>query len=235
MALTICTFMVSPFQQNARVVADFDTKQAMVIDPGDEIPRILDWVCEHDLRLETLFLTHCHIDHAGGVKALLEQVSERGMSEPTLYYHRDDKMIADNIEPYALMCGLSAEQYRNVPEPTAFLDVTEPFLFAGRSLELRFVPGHSPGHVVLFIADEEVTFEGDFVTEKVVFGPLLIAGDTLFRGSIGRSDLPGGDGELLLASIRSQLFTLPDQTLVLSGHGPNTSIGREKQHNPFLR
>ena len=234
MSLIVCTFMVSPFQQNARVVVDTTAKKALVIDPGDEVERIYDWVVSQGASVESIFLTHCHIDHAGGVKRLLAVIRGREGAVPLVYYHKNDQMIADNISSYAMMSGLDPQHYCDVPKPFIDLEGKTTFSFSEYTFDLRFVPGHSPGHVVLYLSDADVSFQGDFVQQVDVSGPLLIAGDTLFRGSIGRTDLPGGDHSLLITSIRTQLLSLPEHTIVLSGHGPNTSIGFEREHNPFL-
>lgn len=233
MTYHIETFLVSPYQQNARIIIDLEKRRALMIDPGDDVQRLMAFIEKQEVLIESILLTHCHIDHAGGVASVYEYVHQKGIQRPALYFHQNEQALADNIEPYAEISGLSSKQFRNVPKPDAYLDMKRPFVFAGQPLVLRFVPGHSPGHVVLFFNEGAFSFSGAYSMPDFQ-GPLLIAGDTLFRGSIGRSDLPGGNGELLLSSIKSQLFSLPDKTVVLSGHGPNTSIGFEKLNNPFF-
>lgn len=234
MTLTVCTFVVSPFAQNARIIADFQTKKALLIDPGDDVQKILNWVCDRNLTVESILLTHCHIDHAGGVKALLKLMQTRGLPCPKLYYHEFEQVIGNHIQAYAKSCGFPDGMFENVPKAHSYLDVSKSFNFSNRCLDILFVPGHSPGHVALYFESESWCFEGDLTIKNCVDTPLLIAGDTLFKGSIGRTDLPGGNHQQLLSSISTQLFCLPDHCLVLSGHGPHTSIGFEKKHNPFF-
>eukprot|EP01047_Picozoa_sp_COSAG01_P000284 COSAG01_NODE_4_length_55812_cov_1344.168109_46_plen_239_part_00 len=233
--LKIYTFVVSPYQQNARLLVDIETKEAMLVDPGAEVERMLAVIQKEGYLLKTVFLTHAHIDHAGGVKRLLDMLKQRGDVQPELLYHSIEKQVGAHIKRYAEFSGLDPVDFDDVPEASAYLD-QETHLSVGHIQgELRFVPGHSPGHLVLFFSDVELCFEGDLLEQHNFKGNVLIAGDTLFYRSIGRSDLPGGNAELLLQSIQSQLLTLPEDTLVLPGHGPQTSVGVEKRLNPFLK
>ncbi|MBG91229.1 MAG: hypothetical protein CL521_05370 [Actinobacteria bacterium] len=230
MGLKIYTRVVSDFAQNARVLIDEDTQDAVVVDPGADVKRLLLDVGE--ATITTIFLTHCHVDHSGGVLDLLTQLKALGRPRPLLYYHSGDQMIANSVELYAQSMGLSG--YSNPPSADVDLAQVEGLNVGEIQGEVRFTPGHAPGHVVWYFSGVEAQLYGEF-SKETDFSGVLLAGDTLFRGSIGRTDLPLGDHQQLIDSIRTQLLSLPDDTLVLTGHGPNTTIGLERESNPFLR
>ena len=225
--LEIVTLLVSDFQQNARILRDHSSKKSVIIDPGAEAELLIDAATSDGFLLEAIFLTHCHIDHGGAVKRIFSLINY----PLQLMYHSLDQPLADSIELYAAQCGLSG--YDNVPKATDYIDDLAMITFGNISLSCLFTPGHAPGHVAFF-------YEGGEVVLRDMFGvtttqdPILLAGDALFKGSIGRTDLPFGDTSLLINSIKTQLFKLPDHTRVLSGHGVNTTIGAEKTGNPFL-
>ena len=211
MSLIIKSRVVSMYQQNARVLLDTESREACIVDPGANVSELL--AMADGYRVTSVFLTHCHIDHGGGVAELLDLCVPR----PQLFHHSEGQFLGDRIDMQAEMLGLSG-QYRNVPLPDVDLKGVGTFSVGSYTGKVLDTPGHAPGHVALY-----------FESEK-----LVIAGDALFRGSIGRTDLPGGNFELLIRSIRDQLLTLPDETRVLCGHGPDTTIGVERVRNPFL-
>lgn len=206
-------FTFNPFQENTYVLYD-DTKEAVIVDPGcftqQEFDFLVDSIESEGLKPVRLVNTHCHLDHVGGNSYVMK--------------HYNLKLEAHDLDlPTLHQAPLSAQMYgiHNFiasPEPDVFISEKDTIRFGESELEIRFVPGHAPGHVVFYAREEG----------------FVIAGDTLFQQSIGRTDLPGGNHELLLSSIEQQLFTLPDSTVVYCGHGPSTEIGFEKNNNPFF-
>lgn len=207
------SFIFSPFSENTYVLFD-DSKECVIIDPGcyDEHERneLKRFITKNELTPVKLLNTHCHLDHVFGNAFVMK---EWGLD---LIIHPEDLITLKWAKQAATRYGLEMEES---PEPTEYYDMEKGFTFGNTHLELRFCPGHAPGHIV-FIHHET----------KVVIG-----GDVLFQGSIGRTDLPGGDFETLKASIENEMYTLPDDYLVYSGHGPETSIGLEKRQNAFVR
>lgn len=212
--LTIHTIEVTAFIQNCRILTVKGSQNAVVVDPGGGISKIEQYLKTNSLTLKEIWLTHAHIDHCGGVAALL-----RNCGNIPLLAHPGEKVLRENIEAIAKLYGVSDEPLENCPEPTRGISGGETLNFEGESFEVIFTPGHSPGHLCFYNAKEN----------------LLIAGDTLFAGSIGRTDLPGGDYSTLIASIKEKIFTLPPDTKVLSGHGPDTTVEVEKKSNPFFQ
>lgn len=209
--LEIVTLTLGPVQTNAYLIADPATGEAAVIDPAWDGPAILAEAGRRDWRIGNIWLTHAHFDHLGGSAA----VADGSSPEPPVGLHPADYPLWRN-EGDAPLFGLHIDPG---PEPTVDLAHGQILRLGGNLLEVRHCPGHTPGHVVFYCA-----------AEKVVF-----CGDVIFSGSIGRTDLSGGDYELLIASIRSQVLTLPDDTRLLPGHGPETSVGLERAYNPFLQ
>ena len=205
-------FEFSPFQENTYVLYD-DTKECVIIDPGcydaAEQKRLVSFIEENDLKPVKLLNTHCHLDHIFGNKFVAEKY---GL---TLECHEGEMVVLNYSAQAAKMYGLQLEPS---PHPGKFIEEGEIITFGDTILSSIFVPGHSPAHLC-------------FYCEKDAF---LIAGDTLFKMSIGRTDLPGGDHALLLKNIKEKLFALPDDTKVYSGHMGETSIGFEKINNPFV-
>ncbi|WP_187261187.1 MBL fold metallo-hydrolase [Pontibacter beigongshangensis] len=210
MKVTCLTF--NPFQENTYLLHD-DTKECIVIDPGcyekQEQQELKQYIAEHGLKVVRLLNTHCHIDHVLGNKFVADTYGVE------LEIHETDLQTLRSVPVYAPSYGfpMYAEQ-----APGAFLKEGEPVTFGNTELQVFFTPGHAPGHVV-------------FYSEK---DKACIGGDVLFRSSIGRTDLPGGDFDTLIRSIHTKMFTLPDDVTVYPGHGPETTIGFEKKHNPFL-
>ncbi len=214
---------VGPFFKNGYVVGCERTRQAIYIDPGDEVEQMLAFIAGNELRVTHILLTHAHVDHVSGVAE-----AKRATGAP-IYLHRDDQFIYDNAVRTGMMFGLTVEQpppvdhYYEGDEP---VDAArgKPIVFGDYEVRVAHTPGHCPGGVCLVLSKT-----GDQGT------PHLFVGDTLFAGSVGRTDLPGGDYETLLEAITGVLFTFPDDSIVYSGHGPETTIGREKATNPFVR
>ncbi len=210
--LVIDEITVTPFQQNCRILSIVGSDDAVVIDPGGEAERILELLEDKGLQAKAIWLTHSHLDHCGGVKALKEETNA------VLYGHAWEKEHRARVEDIKKMYGITDEDMENCPEPDVFLRGGETLTFGPLTFEVLFTPGHSPGHLCFYERSQGV----------------LIAGDTLFSGSIGRTDLPGGNHGMLLESIREKILSLPDNTRVLPGHGPETTVGRERRTNLFL-
>jgi glyoxylase-like metal-dependent hydrolase (beta-lactamase superfamily II) len=195
------------FMENCYVVADADRRDAVLIDPGEETERFLEVIAERGWRLTAIWLTHAHVDHIMGVAAVCA-------SHPVpTWLHPLDRPLYDALPQQGAWMGL---RLAAATVATHDLAASVPVRVGGLSFDVRHVPGHSPGSVA-------------FIGHGVAF-----VGDVLFSGSVGRTDLPGGDGAALLASIRRELLPLPDSTVVYSGHGPATTIGAERETNPFL-
>ncbi len=227
MPLIVKTIPVCEYQQNARVLLDTHTKKAVIIDPGGEAEKL--YSATEDYIIDKIILTHCHLDHAGGVVDLLEIIKDENHPSPELYWHSKDTPLSENIEKVAERYGFSG--YKNPPPATQWLDNISSISIGSYTAQCLFTPGHAPGHVALFMPYVDSILQDNPINEA----PLLFAGDALFKGSIGRTDLPFGDTKTLLSSIKTQLFPLPNTTLILSGHGPNTTLKEEKEHNPFLK
>lgn len=205
--LAIDTLTVGPLQENCYLLTDPQTGRAVLVDPGDEAARILNAL--NGFTLEAIWLTHAHFDHVGALAHI-----HRHVPVP-VYLHEADRPLLGHAAASAAIFGLTLEQPHVQTLP---LEAGGRLRFGPHEAECRSTPGHAPGHMAFY-----------FEREGVVF-----AGDALFRGSIGRTDLPGGDSAQLLESIRRELLSLPDATRVLPGHGPETSIGQERRTNPFL-
>lgn len=231
--LKIFTIPVTPFSQNARVLYDSDTRSAVIVDPGGDIDAILSVVRQLEPTELSVLLTHAHIDHAGGVTRCLELAKAEFGSAISLAAHADP-LLRTTIASQARLFGLSSDDYRNAPEPDLVLGEGDTFSVGNIPARVSWVPGHAPDHLTLFFDVPEFELHEDGPGQRM-FAPVLLSGDTLFAGSIGRTDLPGGSMPLLLRSIQEKLLVLPDDTVVLCGHGPATTIGEEKQFNPFLQ
>jgi glyoxylase-like metal-dependent hydrolase (beta-lactamase superfamily II) len=200
---------VGPVQENCWVIRRDGADRALVVDPGEEAGRILALVEDLGVTVEAILLTHTHFDHVGAVAPVA-----RATGAPVYCPELEVPVLAD-IMRYVPWPGFGPYESYDADETVAG---GERLTLAGLDLDVIFVPGHSPGHVAYSIADEQV----------------LVGGDVLFQGSIGRTDLPGGDHATLLASISTLLERLPDETLVLPGHMGTTTLGRERATNPFL-
>jgi len=203
-----------PFMENGFVVGCETTREAALIDPGDGVEALLAFADRHKLSIRHILLTHAHFDHITGVA-----IAKRAVNAP-VYLHRDDLFIYEHAAEHGAMFGLRIE-----PQPPIDVFYTAGQTIAFGTCEARpyHTPGHCPGGVCLQFGQNGAA------------GKELFVGDTLFAGSIGRTDLPGGDYDVLVASIRNVLFAFGDDAVVHSGHGPDTTIGRERRSNPFLQ
>jgi hydroxyacylglutathione hydrolase len=207
------TQAVGPFFKNGYVVGCEDSKDAVLIDPGDEVGSLLAFAERTGLAIRHILLTHAHVDHITGVAA-----AKRALNVP-IYLHRDDLFLYQHVVEMGAMFGLAVEAQ---PPVDAFYTPSQVIAFGGCEARVHHTPGHCPGGVCLQIGTAGTP------------GTELFVGDTLFAGAIGRTDLPGGDYSTLIASIRNVLLPLGDAAIVHSGHGPDTTIGRERLTNPFL-
>ena len=205
---------VGPFFKNGYVVGCERTAQAVLIDPGDEIDQLLDAIRQQRLAVVHILLTHGHVDHVSGVAE-----AKRALGAP-IHLHKDDLFLYQNAVRTGMMFGLTVEE---PPPVDRYYEGDQPIEFGDFEVSVRQTPGHCPGGVCLAVSKK-----GD------ASPPALFVGDTLFAGSIGRTDLPGGDYATLMRSITGVLFTYPDESIVYSGHGPETTIGRERGSNPFV-
>ena len=213
-------FVLTPFQQNTRVIACESSRLAICVDPGEESGAIVSYLEREELTLQAITLTHGHLDHIGGTYAL-----SRSFPEAEVILHADDEDLYYGLPRQPLLMGIQPEQlgalgfdYEDPPKLTRNWIDGETYEVGALKLKVMHCPGHTRGHVVL--AEEK---------ERKVF-----VGDCLFAGSIGRTDLPGGDYDQLIDSITRNILSLGDDFTVYSGHGPETTVGTEKVSNPFL-
>jgi glyoxylase-like metal-dependent hydrolase (beta-lactamase superfamily II) len=208
--LNYLTVPVTPFAQNCSLIWDEQTKQAAVIDPGGELDRLLQEVKRLGLKLEQIWLTHAHIDHAGGTGELA-----RRLGLPIIGPHPGDQFWIDGLPQQSAMFGFApAEPFT----PTRWLHDGDTVTLGGHTLDVRHCPGHTPGHVVFHSPELKRAF----------------VGDVLFAGSIGRTDFPQGDHDTLIASITQRLWPMGDDTVFIPGHGPESTFGRERRTNPYV-
>ena len=212
--MNIKSFTFNTFQENTYVVYD-ESKECIIIDPGcynaQEQEELKSFINEKELTPVKLINTHCHIDHILGNQFVAEKWNLE------LYMHKLDIPLLENGEEIGKMYGF--EEYKGSPFPKHFLDEKDELTFGNSKFDILFTPGHAPGHICLYNKENN----------------LLVAGDVIFQGSIGRTDLPGGNHETLINSIITKLFPLPNSTQIFCGHGPSTNLGYEKEHNPFLQ
>jgi hydroxyacylglutathione hydrolase len=211
--LFLDVFPVGPIQANCVLLGDRDAGVLAIIDPGEESARIMERVKDSGLEPTMVLHTHGHLDHAGGTADLVRRLP----AGIPVGLHRDELQLYQGLVMQGRMFGLEVEE---PPMPDLWLEHGQRLELGGLELEVQHTPGHSPGGVCFVIHGAAE--------------PLVIVGDVLFAGSIGRTDLMGGSFPVLEESIRQQLYTLPDETRVICGHGPDTAIGREKASNPFV-
>ncbi|WP_158748425.1 MBL fold metallo-hydrolase [Acidobacterium sp. S8] len=204
------TFPVGPLQCNCTILADETTHEAMVIDPGDNIPQISARLNKHGLKLKQIVVTHAHIDHVGGALKLKQQTGA------PILLNQNDLPLLQMMEMQAGWLGIETPE---VAPPDASAEDQLIIGLENYPAQVLHTPGHTPGSICLHFAPLN----------------LLIAGDTLFAGSIGRTDLPGGDFKQIIRSLHDRVLTLPDETHVIPGHGATTTIGEERESNPFLQ
>jgi hydroxyacylglutathione hydrolase len=200
---------VGPLQCNCSILGDETSREAIVVDPGDDIPSILAILAKHNLTVKQILVTHAHIDHIAGAHNLKQ------LTGAPILYNQNDLPLVGMMEMQAGWLGIPTP---HVAPPDDNLEDGKLISITGLSGTILHTPGHTQGSVCLYLPDHT----------------LLIAGDTLFSGSVGRTDLPGGNTRQLLTSIHNQILTLPDEVKVIPGHGEETTIGEERQSNPFL-
>ena len=200
---------VGPFQENCYIVGDEGMGAGVLVDPGDEAVRIALAVEQTGLEIDRILITHAHIDHVGAVADLVDEYA------CLVLMHAEAEPMLQQLPTQAIMMGL---RFGKVPTVDRHLEDEEVLEVGALRLKALYTPGHAPGHLAFYVEGEG----------------LVLSGDALFAGSVGRTDLFGGDMDLLMRSINQRLMTLPDETRVYSGHGPQTTIGDERAHNPFL-
>ena len=208
--LETVSFTLGPAQTNAYLVADSETKEAAVIDPSWDGHVILEAAQKRGWRIGHLWYTHAHFDHIGGAGAIADALNPL----PLVALHPNDHVLWRAGGGGAFF-GFDIDPG---PEPTIDFTHGQILKLGSVEFEIRFTPGHTPGHCILYVSASDTCF----------------CGDLIFAGSVGRTDLPGGEWNTLEKSIREQIFTLPDETRLLSGHGPETTVGEEKRSNPFV-
>ncbi len=207
--MDVRSFTVGPAAENCYVARRDGSEKGLIVDPGDEPQRILAAVEGLGIEVEAILVTHCHFDHIGAVAPVAKATGAE------VWVPEIEKFVLDDINSFVPWPGFGPfESY----DAEHTLKGGEKLELAGFEIDVIFTPGHSPGHVTFSIPDEQAIFSGD----------------VLFQGSVGRTDLPGGDWEALLASIQGKLFQLPPETIVYPGHGPLTTIGEEMRENPFV-
>lgn len=201
---------VGLLQCNCSVLGDEQTREAIVVDPGDEVERIQAVLRQYGLTVKAIVITHGHIDHISGAQKL------KTLTGAPVFMNSSDQELVDALDKYAAWLGVPTPEAVEVDTATKDGDTLQ---LNTRDLHIIHTPGHTQGSLCLYVPAEHK----------------LLAGDTLFKGSVGRTDLPGGNTKQLLSSIKTKLLVLPEDTLVTPGHGESTSIGEEKDRNPFLQ
>lgn len=208
--LKVYTVPVTPFMQNCRIIVCEETKLAAIVDPGGDVDKVVGKVTELGVKIEKIILTHGHLDHVGGTEPLAKHYQVNIIGP-----HKNEQFWFDGLPNQCQMFGFPMIESFH---PDVWLEEGETVHVGNQPLSVFTCPGHTPGHVVFYSQNSN----------------LVLVGDVLFKGSIGRTDFPRGDAPTLIKSIEEKLFTLPDDTVVMSGHGPDTTIGHEKKTNPFL-
>jgi len=210
LALEIIPFILGPIENNTYLVIDEETKQASIVDPSFDSIKLLEYAKKHNYEISQIWCTHAHFDHIVGINDLLSQM----VNAPMVFLHPNDLPLW-NSHGGAQMFGVPFEVKF---QPTNLLKDNDFFNLGQTRIQTSITPGHTKGHVIYYIPDAKVVFSGDLI----------------FRMSVGRTDLPGGNQLELLKSIERVIKVLPDETRLLSGHGPETTVGYEKKYNPYL-
>ena len=208
--MKVAIIPVTAYQQNCSIVWCPETKKGALIDPGGDLDKLQKAVEQKEIEIEKILLTHAHIDHAGAAADASDLYDA-----PIIGPHEGEQMLIDMMDMQSQMSGIPAKKFT----PDQWLKGGDTVTVGNLHFDVLFCPGHTPGHIVFHAPKNNIAF----------------VGDVLFNGSIGRTDLPGGDTQTLLTSIKTQLFPLKANTVIVSGHGPNTTIGNEKTNNPFLK
>jgi glyoxylase-like metal-dependent hydrolase (beta-lactamase superfamily II) len=211
------TLPVGMLQCNCTIIGDPLTREALVIDPGDEVTRIMDLLGRHKLTVKAIISTHAHIDHVGGLSKL------HSFTGAPVLMHQEDLPLYQAMDVQAAFLGIPAPEITTIDN---LLKEGDTLRWGDYQAHIIHTPGHTPGSVCLYVPQE--------AGAVTLAAPQLLAGDTLFSGSIGRTDLWGGSMPQIMDSLRSKLMQLPDSTIVYPGHGPATTIGTERHSNPFL-
>jgi len=210
MKLNIRSFVAPGFAENTYIVSLEGADEAVIIDPGNCVDEVLSLLATERLTAKTILLTHAHIDHIEGVAPLVRELAAE------VHLHPADQFLYERAPMQAMQFGITME---TPPPADHALAHGQTLQIGGITFDVRHAPGHAPGHVIFHVADAGCAF----------------VGDVIFNGSIGRTDLPGGDFAQLISSIRAEVFSLPDTTILYNGHGPHTTVGHERATNPFLQ
>ena len=210
MAIKIFPFVLGPIENNSYLIVDLPSKKGAIVDPSFDSKQILKEAEKNQYEITQIWCTHAHFDHISGINEIVPELSQ----SPEIYLHKDDLPLWKE-QGGAKLFGFPFE---NQYSPTHLLENFDLIQLGDTSIQTKFTPGHTPGHIIYHLALENVVF----------------CGDLIFRMSIGRTDLSGGNQLQLLRSIDQEIKTLPDETRLLSGHGPETTVGYEKKYNPFL-
>jgi len=208
--MDIITLPVTAFSQNCRIVICQTTRHAVIVDPGGDVDKLIVEIQSHNIELKSVLLTHGHLDHVGAAKQLAQHF-EVNIIGP----HEDERFWFDALPMQAQMFGL---QVIDPFYPDAWLEHGEVCKVGNLNFAVRHCPGHTPGHIIFYEQTHQV----------------VLVGDVIFKGSVGRTDFPKGDAAQLIDSIKIQVLTLPDETFILSGHGPDTKVAQERISNPFI-